>query len=130
MDDLDDRDGLSLVKALACELETLTDMMVRGPAEGMSVETMATNLASLHARRFLAVLARRAPKLLTRDDLVELMAGATVCIDSANTTLGFNTVENAAINAGWIATYEAARTRLMGALVAELSKPSRAGAAA
>jgi hypothetical protein len=41
MDDADD-DGLSLVKTLTCELETLTDMMVRAPAEGMSVETMGT----------------------------------------------------------------------------------------
>ena len=122
MDDVDDLDGLSLVKALACELETLTDMMVRGPAEGMSVETMAANLASLHARRFLVVLARRAPELLTQNELAELMAGATVCIDTATATLEFDTVENAAINAGWIATYEAARIRLMGALAAELSK--------
>jgi hypothetical protein len=30
MDDADDHDGLSLVKALARELETLTDMMIRG----------------------------------------------------------------------------------------------------
>jgi hypothetical protein len=96
----------------------------------MSVDTMAANLASLHARRFLAVLARRAPELMTRNDLVELIAGATVCIDRENAALEFNTVENAAINAGWIATYEAARIRLMGALVAELSKPARAGAAA
>jgi hypothetical protein len=57
-----------------------------------------------------------------------LMAGATVCIDTENATLVFDTVENAAINAGWIATYEAARIRLMGALAAELSKRSRAGA--
>jgi hypothetical protein len=104
--------------------------MVKGPAEGMSVDTMAANLANFHARRFLAVLARRAPELLTQNDLAELMAGATVCIDRENATLVFDTVENAAINAGWIATYEASRIRLMGALVAELSKPARAGAAA
>jgi hypothetical protein len=55
------------------------------------------------------------------------MAGATVCIDSVNATLEFDTVENAAVNAGWIATYEAARIRLMGALVVEPSKPSRVG---
>jgi hypothetical protein len=127
MDDVDDDAGLSLVKTLACELEMLTDMMVRGPAEGMSVDTMAANLASLHARRFLAVLARNAPELLTQNDLAELMAGATVCIDTENTTLVFDTLENAAINAGWIATYEVARIRLMGALAAELSKRSSAG---
>jgi hypothetical protein len=127
LDDEDD-DGLSLVKALACELETLTDVMVRGPAEGMSIDTMAANLATLHARRFLALLARNVPELLTQNDLAELMAGATVCIDTGNATLVFDTVENAAINAGWIATYEAARIRLMGALISELSKPSRAGA--
>jgi hypothetical protein len=56
------------------------------------------------------------------------MAGATVRIDTENATLVFDTVENAAINAGWIATYEAARIRLMRALISELSNPSRAGA--
>jgi hypothetical protein len=55
MDDADDHAAVSLVNALACELEMLMDMMVKGPADGMSVETMAANLARFHARRFLAV---------------------------------------------------------------------------